>query len=1166
MWDRRLPASHHLRDAAARACGAGLGALALVVLVACGGASSPRADADALAIGDRLSAGDYRAAEQLASAACDRVSGSRGAESVELARLQGLLVIALVKGGKGGTAPALATAEHARSVTEKALGAEHVETANSLLDLGLVRLSRGEFSEALALQTRALDIRRAARSDDGAVADSLDLVALALIRLKRFDEARSALAESLPIREARQRAAPLALARTLELTALMHRRSGRFAEASPPVERSLALWRSHAPGHPDMAAPLQILGDLRFLAGDTADAQRIWAEARDIAEHGLGSDHPAVAELLNRLGMAEASVGDLAEGRALREEALRIGQRWLAPCHPQSAILVNDLADSFQAEGQYAEARRLYRQAAATLDQCAAALGVSPEPDTRATTALNEAYVAARMGDWAEAERLYRASVDIWSRTLGADHPFVGRGLEGLADVEAAQGRFDASRRLYERVLEMRRQALGPRHPQVAWTLASLADVTWKGGNPVLALRFADQAAAVFDASGAGDEPDRFAQALELRGRLEASTGRVREGRANLERALRERARIFGPAHPLVAGTRVSIAEADFASGRSDVALAAALDAERDGRAHLLFTARYLPERVALSYASRRPRGLDLAMSAVLAAPGHRAEVMDALIRSRGLILDELAARAHALRGVGRQSSATFEHAQRSRQRFANLLVRSLDEPVARSMMDQAREEKEDAERALAEDSAAERAEIARSSLGLDDVQRALPTGSVLVSFVQFNRSARGASAATQSGTTPSMAAFILRADEDDVGLASLGRVAEIEPLVAAFRIEASGTHLMSGTDPLAALREYRGAGDALRRRIWDPLVPHLRNATRIFVVPDGSIGLVPLAALPVGDSSYVLEEWPTISYLSAERDLGAMTLPVHTRSRGILALGGPAFGDAAVAAGPAAPSSGAGAASPAALQSASNCAPLQGLRFQPLPGTLEEVQEISRRWMSRPNAEPARVLVGPEARETTVKQSAPEYRVLHLATHGFFLSDACSPGASAVAAAGRRGVGGLAGTRRPAENPLLLSGLALSGANHRASAGADGEDGILTAEEVAGLDLSGVEWAVLSACDTGVGEVTAGEGVSGLRRAFQIAGARSVIMSLWSVEDESTRAWMRALYEGRFEHNRPTADAVHEAGRALLRDRRSRGLSPHPFFWAAFVAAGDWR
>jgi CHAT domain-containing protein len=144
-------------------------------------------------------------------------------------------------------------------------------------------------------------------------------------------------------------------------------------------------------------------------------------------------------------------------------------------------------------------------------------------------------------------------------------------------------------------------------------------------------------------------------------------------------------------------------------------------------------------------------------------------------------------------------------------------------------------------------------------------------------------------------------------------------------------------------------------------------------------------------------------------------------------------------------------------------------------------------------------------------------------------------------------------------------DNPLLLSGLALAGANRRSAARSGRDDGILTAEEIAGLDLHGTEWAVLSACDTGLGEIRAGEGVFGLRRAFQIAGARTVIMSLWSVDDRATRSWMRTLYAGRFQRGLDTAGAVRDASLSALRDRRARHLSTHPFYWAAFVAAGDW-
>jgi CHAT domain-containing protein len=141
-----------------------------------------------------------------------------------------------------------------------------------------------------------------------------------------------------------------------------------------------------------------------------------------------------------------------------------------------------------------------------------------------------------------------------------------------------------------------------------------------------------------------------------------------------------------------------------------------------------------------------------------------------------------------------------------------------------------------------------------------------------------------------------------------------------------------------------------------------------------------------------------------------------------------------------------------------------------------------------------------------------------------------------------------------------------LLSGLVLAGANHRNTSPPDQEDGVLTAEEVATLNLTGVEWAVLSGCDTGVGEIRAGEGVFGLRRAFHLAGVQTVVVSLWPVEDQTTRQWMSALYESRLTKNLSTANAVREASRSVLRLRRTKRISTHPLYWAAFVAAGDWR
>ena len=100
----------------------------------------------------------------------------------------------------------------------------------------------------------------------------------------------------------------------------------------------------------------------------------------------------------------------------------------------------------------------------------------------------------------------------------------------------------------------------------------------------------------------------------------------------------------------------------------------------------------------------------------------------------------------------------------------------------------------------------------------------------------------------------------------------------------------------------------------------------------------------------------------------------------------------------------------------------------------------------------------------------------------------------------------------------------------------------------------------------VLSACDTGLGRIRPNEGIFGLRRAFSVAGVRTLIMTLWPVRDNVTREWMGHLYSARLEGNQDTTGAVTAATLAVLEDRRQRGVSTHPAVWGTFVTSGDWR
>jgi len=216
-----------------------------------------------------------------------------------------------------------------------------------------------------------------------------------------------------------------------------------------------------------------------------------------------------------------------------------------------------------------------------------------------------------------------------------------------------------------------------------------------------------------------------------------------------------------------------------------------------------------------------------------------------------------------------------------------------------------------------------------------------------------------------------------------------------------------------------------------------------------------------------------------------------------------------------------------------------------------PLPGTATEVDRLTALWNAQKKVEPALVLTGQEPTEAAVGWSMPEQRIIHLATHGFFADAKCQSGLSGAAA-------GL--------NPMVLSGIALAGSNLR-NTGTNREDGILTAEEVATLDLRGTQIVVLSACETGLGEIANGEGVLGLRRAFAAAGARTLVTSLWAVSDDATAELMEDFYHGMLRRKKPVGptEALRDAQLAMLaRSRKSGDADTNA--WAAFVSAGDWR
>lgn len=941
---------------------------------------------------------------------------------------------------------------------------------------------------------------------------------------------------------------------------------------------------------PEEATARNCFGEVAYGRGTLAAALESFRQAA-AAWQRVG-DPRGLAKATLAQGWVHSDMGQFDLARRSFEDARSLWQSLRDG--RQLAITLVAEARVRQRRGDYQDALEGFDGALALLEPVGDSVWLGATLTGKAQVLLNTADVTQALNVWERAFSLFQASgskpaaVDALM-SAGETQLASGDGLDAFNRFERALAlatelgnvrlRAWALRSMGSAELFRKRAVEAQRHLQHALELLPLADdprleasIQADLGQALELLDEGERAWRHFEDALAASRlaSDRYGAAKQLfaRGVVEGRLGRFAQARASLKQALYEQQQLVGSSHPMVAKALVALAGVDFASGEFRDVLRNAMNAEETTRHYLRQTLRYLPERQALALAAERPGGLDLALSLAAAGAGvSPATLLDAVIQGRGLVLDELAARNLAANVSDPRARDAAVKVRLARQRYANLLVRTLQAPVERSLLEEAQRQAEEAERALAELSAGERTGMTRPSIGLETVRAALPDGAALVSFVQYSRRMRTVERGRvpQQAPVSSFAAFVVRAGREDVALVPLGSVAQIEPLISDWRAEVTTPAPVAASAPRADLSNLV-AGRRLRAAVWDPLTRYLRGATRVFVVPDGALNLVSLAALPNGTATYVLETTPPIHYLSAEREVQSMGAPA-SGARGMLALGSPAFDDLALPAGQTPPGT------TGTAQEAAGASPTRGvtqpcesllrsLRFQPLEGTLQEVQEIASVWRGPAGAAlgDARVLVGQQANESTFKQAAHDYRVLHLATHGFFLGSGCT-----VAAGGTRGVGGLSASGL-VDNPLLISGLALAGANRRGAAGPDEDDGILTAEEVASMDLDGVEWAVLSACDTGVGEVRAGEGVFGLRRAFRVAGARTVIMSLWSVDDQATRQWMRALYEGRFQRQLFTADAVHAASLSLLRDRRAKGQSTRPFYWAAFVAAGDWR
>ena len=989
------------------------------------------------------------------------------------------------------------------------------------------------------------------------------------------------------------------LVRASELSADADRLSGerKYAEAiAKTLEVSDIRKRILGEYDHSYAASLISLAQLYRDKWDYARAEPLYLRATDIFKRTLGEDDTLFAANLSGLASFYDSMGDYGRAEPLYLQVAEIRKRAWGEDDPNYAASLNNLAALYVRKGDYARAEPLYLQATDIWKR------TWDEDGPGYTASLHGlALLYGIMGDYARAEPLFRQTIEIKKRTLGEDDPSYAATLNNLALLYTYMRDYARAEPLYRQGTKILKQTQRENHPDYAATLNNLALLYTYMGDYARAEPLYLQATEIRKRALGENHPD-CAASLNNLALLYDNMGDYARAEPLYVQSTETMKRTLGENHPDYAASLSNLAFLYVAMDRADEAESLYRQALAISRSSLEATATIQSERQQLAMGQSLRHQLDSYLSLGLNADQYAREIFAEVLLWKGSTL----VRQRGMRLAGEDPAVLdlFAQLQRTATQLASLSRAvpgdETQQQAWRARLTELTHDKERLEAQLSTKSAAFRA--ATKQVTFDDLLAALPQDAVLVDYLEFTRSTPPKKPGDETTWTRELVAFVVRhanKPEDQVVMVSLGPVAPVAAAINSWRATFG-----VGEDAAAA-------GIELRKLVWEPVSettndergtmndePRTTNSglspptthhppLTLLVSADGVLGRMPLGALPGAKPG---------TYLIADHRLAMIPVPQllptlmaaedRPLSHELLLLGDVDY-DAIPGAAPAAkPTAVPGDVQLAYTHRSSGLrAPTAGIeQFSRLPGTKGEVEAIERLFRAaRPSATCAS-LGTTDATEARFRELAPQCRCLHLATHGFFSPERFKLALAADSANPRPASFGEQESSVVGYSPNLLSGLVFAGANRPPRD--DGDDGILTAEEIASLQLEGARLVTLSACETGLGETAGGEGLLGLQRAFQVSGARTTIASFWNVDDQVTRALMerfyRNLHTGPNGKPLPMLDALREAQLWILKNPqdvaaalRSRGadvpeddpdLMTSPRYWAAFTLSGDWR
>lgn len=1073
---------------------------------------------------------------------------------------------------------------------EQALAAE----AERLNDEAVQLYERGRPAEAVAKMRQVLALRQKLYSATKYPDGHPDLAA-SLNNLGGFLQAAGRAEQAVPfVRQALEMLQKLYppskypdghsdLAQSLNNMGSMLQAAGRAEQAVPFVQQGLEMTQKLYPrskypdGHPDLVTSFCIMGDVLEEAGQAEQALPFYRQGLEMTQKlyppsKYPDGHPDLARLLNNLGSVLVATGRAEQALPSYRQALEMRQK-LYPAseypngHPDLARSLNNLGYGLEAMGRVEQALPYYRQA---LEMMQKLYPPSKYPDghpSLARSLSNLGYGLQAAGRAEEAVPLYRQSLEMMQNLYPASkypngHANLAQSLNNLGYGLQAAGRLELALQVYRQGLEMF-QKLYPAskypdgHNHLAISLSNTGYALNAMGRAEQALPYFRQALEMiqklYPTSKYPNGHPELATILSNVGSVLRAMGRAEEALPYLQQGLEMYQKLYSPrlypdGPPNLARSLSNMGSVLEATGRAEQALpfyrqTLTMNRRLAGRFAVVRS-----EGEALNFLNTVPLSLGSYLS-VTSRPGIGAEtVYDTAWQSKAALARAYQRRHLAARAATTSAEARARWAEETtvrRERAGLLLAPQPTNADSRRARD---------ERLAAYDQRLEslRADLRRLLPELDradalddrtphDLQQALPANTSLVDLFRYTRSEQDPKVPGTKGEkrTVCYVAFVVM--REAIARVELGPADPIETNLTAWRkaLQAEG-------EPPTDLPKV------LRRDLWEKVAARLPAGTAtVYISPDGPLAFLPWAALPGKEPGTVLLEDHALAVVPSGPFLFEMLTAPKTKDRpvGMLAVGGVGYADET--AGPTAtPSPPDALRSPAAGEGAP-------LTWPALPGTAAESERVVA--MAAAAGVPTAKLTGAEPSTAGLMAELPRHRYAHLATHGFFLTDKTARAANLDEGLFRLSVSGRERMGAAALSPFVLSGLVCAGANRPTTP----SRGLLTAEALINADLSGMDLAVLSACQTGLGDFRSGEGVFGLQQAFHVAGCRDVVASLWAVSDTATAALMDRFYRKLWEQKQPPIEALRQAQLEL---RRHPELAPGQSLRAAPGAEEDLR